>query len=506
MSNLFMKIFSKIKNFNESIYKNKIIKYNRLNQFIKESPMKDLILSKLQRLGKAMMLPVAVLPVAALLLRFGAKDLLNIPFINASGNAIFANLALIFAIGIAMGLAKDNNGTAALSGAISYLVINTGATTINNSIKMGILAGIWAGILGATMYNKYKDTVLPDWLGFFGGKRFVPIITSFYSIISAAFLGYAFPIFQNLLDKFGQWMIGTGSIGLGIYGFLQRMLIPFGLHHVLNTIVRFSFGSYVDPITGKTIIGDQVRFFAGDPTAGIYMTGGFLVMMFGLPAAALAIYKSSKIENRKAIAGMLISVSLTSFLTGITEPIEFLFMFTAPILYVVHALLTGLAYMVTYLFGIRHGFGFSSGVTDYLLNWGLATKPALIIPLGFVYALLYFSIFYFVINKFDLKIIGREDDRETTEVQENFLKENTITDLAKLYLDKLGGPNNISIMDSCITRLRVSLKDTGEINDDSLKAIGASGVIRFGKNDMQVIVGTKAGLISEEIRKMLKGE
>lgn len=468
--------------------------------------MKDKILGSLQQLGKAMMLPVAVLPVAALLLRFGAKDLLDIPFINASGNAIFSNLALIFAIGIALGLAKDNNGTAALSGAISYLIINTGATTINSKIKMGILAGIWAGILGARMYNKYKDTVLPEWLGFFGGKRFVPIITAFYSLISAAFLGYIFPIVQNVLDKFGQWMIDTGSIGLVIYGFFQRMLIPFGLHHVLNTIVRFSFGSYLDPVTGKTIIGDQVRFFAGDPNAGIYMTGGFLVMMFGLPAAALAIYKSSKIENRKAIAGMLLSVSLTSFLTGITEPIEFLFMFTAPILYVIHALLTGLAYMITYLFGIRHGFGFSSGLTDYLLNWGLATKPAMIIPLGIIYFILYFSIFYFVIIKFNLKTLGREDDKETTETQEELIKNEGILGVSKRYLDLLGGASNIKIMDSCITRLRVSLEDASKINENDLKKIGASGVVKLGKNDVQVIVGTKAGLISEEIKRIIKGE
>ncbi|MGL5210071.1 N-acetylglucosamine-specific PTS transporter subunit IIBC [Cetobacterium sp.] len=468
--------------------------------------MKDKILGSLQQLGKAMMLPVAVLPVAALLLRFGAKDLLDIPFINASGNAIFSNLALIFAIGIVLGLAKDNNGTAALSGAISYLIINTGATTINSKIKMGILAGIWAGVLGARMYNKYKDTVLPEWLGFFGGKRFVPIITAFYSLISAAFLGYIFPIVQNILDKFGQWMIDTGSIGLVIYGFFQRMLIPFGLHHVLNTIVRFSFGSYLDPVTGKTIIGDQVRFFAGDPNAGIYMTGGFLVMMFGLPAAALAIYKSSKIENRKAIAGMLLSVSLTSFLTGITEPIEFLFMFTAPILYVIHALLTGLAYMITYLFGIRHGFGFSSGLTDYLLNWGLATKPAMIIPLGIIYFILYFSIFYFVIIKFNLKTLGREDDKETTETQEELIKNEGILGVSKRYLDLLGGASNIKIMDSCITRLRVSLEDASKINENDLKKIGASGVVKLGKNDVQVIVGTKAGLISEEIKRIIKGE
>lgn len=468
--------------------------------------MKDKILSNLQQLGKAMMLPVAVLPVAALLLRFGAKDLLDIPFINAAGNSIFSNLPLIFAIGIAFGLAKDNNGTAALSGAISYLIINTGAVTINSKIKMGILAGIWAGILGAKMYNKYKDTVLPEWLGFFGGKRFVPIITAFYSLISAALLGYVFPVIQNLLDKFGQWMIDTGSLGLVIYGFFQRMLIPFGLHHVLNTIVRFSFGSYIDPATGQTIIGDQVRFFAGDPTAGIYMTGGFLVMMFGLPAAALAIYKASKIENRKAVAGMLISVSLTSFLTGITEPIEFLFMFTAPILYVIHALLTGFAYMITYIFGIRHGFGFSSGLTDYLLNWGLATKPGMIIPLGIVYFMLYFSIFYFVIIKFNLKTLGREDDKETTETQDELIKNEGIIGVSKRYLDSLGGIGNIQLMDSCITRLRVSLKDTSIINEADFKKIGASGLVRIGRNDVQVIVGTKAGLISEEIKKIIKGE
>lgn len=236
------------------------------------------------------------------------------------------------------------------------------------------------------------------------------------------------------------------------------------------------------------------------------MTGGFLVMMFGLPAAALAIYKSSKIENRKAIAGMLLSVSLTSFLTGITEPIEFLFMFTAPILYVIHALLTGFAYMITYLFGVRHGFGFSSGLTDYLLNWGLATKPGMIIPLGIIYFILYFSIFYFVIIKFNLKTLGREEDKETTETQEKIFKNEGLGGVAKRYLDSLGGIDNIKIMDSCITRLRVSLRDGSKINEDEFKKIGASGVIKLGNNDIQIIVGTKAGLISEEIKKIIKGE
>lgn len=253
------------------------------------------VFSKLQLLGKSLMLPIAVLPVAALLLRFGSPDMLNLSFVKSAGNAVFANLSVLFAIGIAFGIAHNNHGAAALAGAISYFVIEAGAKSINGDIKMGVFSGIIAGIVAGNCYNKFKDIKVPEWLGFFGGRRFVPIISALFSVIISGILGYVFPIVQKALDTFGMWMTKSGEFGLFIYGFLQRLLIPFGLHHVLNSIVRFMFGEYTDP-AGKVFIGDQVRFFAGDPTAGIYMAGAFIVMMFGLPGAAFAIYKLSLIH------------------------------------------------------------------------------------------------------------------------------------------------------------------------------------------------------------------
>ncbi|MCT4618264.1 MAG: N-acetylglucosamine-specific PTS transporter subunit IIBC [Marinisporobacter sp.] len=458
------------------------------------------IFGTLQKLGKALMLPIAMLPIAALLLRFGSADLLDIPFVKASGGAIFSNLGLLFGIGIAIGLAKGNHGAAGLAGAISYLILEAGAKTINGDIKMGVLSGIIAGIIAGNMYNKYNQVKLPEWLGFFGGKRFVPIVTGLASVAIAFVLGYVFPIVQAGIDKFGMWMIQSGKLGLFIYGVGNRMLIPVGLHHVLNSIVRMVFGTFTAP-DGTVIVGDQLRFFAGDPTAGAYMAGAYLVMMFGLPASALAMYKTAKPNQKKAVGGMLFSVALTSFLTGITEPIEFLFMFTAPILFVIHGILMGLAYVVANSFGILHGFGFSAGFTDYIINMGLATNGWRIIPIGLVYGLIYYSIFVFVIKKTDAKTPGREDIEMTSEESSG---EKEIVDLADKYLEALGGKANITELDSCITRLRLEIKDSAIISEEVLKSIGAKGVIRPTNNTMQVIVGTKAELVAEQMKALIK--
>lgn len=457
------------------------------------------IFGKLQKLGKALMLPIAVLPIAALLLRFGSADLLDIPFIKASGGAIFSNLGLLFGIGIAIGLAKNNHGAAALAGAISYVILEAGAKTINGDIKMGVLSGIIAGIIAGNMYNKFHKVKLPEWLGFFGGKRFVPIITGLVSVVVAFILGYVFPVVQSGIDAFGMWMIESDKLGLFIYGVGNRLLIPVGLHHVLNSIVRMVFGTFTSP-DGTVVVGDQLRFFAGDPTAGAYMAGAYLVMMFGLPATALAMYKTAKPSQKKAVGGMLFSVALTSFLTGITEPVEFLFMFTAPILFVVHAILMGLAYVVANVFGILHGFGFSAGFTDYIINMGLATNGWLIIPIGLVYGAIYYFIFVFVIEKTDAKTPGREDDYVEVDGQGI---DGEIAALAARYLEALGGKENIAELDSCITRLRLEIKNTSIIKDSNLKSIGAKGVIRPTNNTMQVIVGTKAELVAEEMRALI---
>ncbi|KAF0994690.1 N-acetylglucosamine-specific PTS transporter subunit IIBC [Geobacillus sp. TFV-3] len=454
------------------------------------------MLGFLQRLGKALMLPIAVLPAAGLLLRLGQPDLLNIPFIAAAGDAVFSNLALIFAIGVAVGFAKDGNGAAALAGAIGYFVLTKGAAAIDKDINMSVLGGIISGVVAGLLYNRYHDIKLPDWLGFFGGRRFVPIVTSFVMLVLALVFGYVWPPIQDGINAVGHWIVGAGALGVGIFGFLNRLLIPVGLHHVLNSFVWFVFGEY----NGKT--GDLSRFFAGDPDAGIFMAGFFPVMMFGLPAAALAMIAAAKKERRKAVAGALFGVALTSFLTGITEPIEFLFMFLSPLLYVVHAVLTGLSLAVATMLDIHHGFTFSAGAIDFFLNYGIAKKPYLLIIQALVYAVVYFVVFYFLITKLDLKTPGREDEVEGEFTDSGAAQSGVkYEDLAAKYIEALGGKDNLAQIDNCVTRLRLKVKDMAKVNEAELKRLGAKGVLRLNQTDLQVVIGTDVEFLANAMRK-----
>ncbi|SFB08693.1 MULTISPECIES: N-acetylglucosamine-specific PTS transporter subunit IIBC [unclassified Bacillus (in: firmicutes)] len=454
------------------------------------------MLGFLQRIGKALMLPVAVLPAAALLLRLGQDDLLGIKFIAASGDAVFANLALLFAIGVAVGISKDGNGAAGLAGAIGYLVLTKGTVAINEDNNMAVLGGILSGVIAGLLYNRYHNVKFPDWLGFFGGRRFVPIITSFVMILLAGIFGFIWPSIQDLINSVGEWIVGAGAFGVGVFGFLNRLLIPLGLHHVLNSLVWFVFGEY----NGAT--GDLHRFFAKDPSAGIFMAGFYPVMMFGLPAACFAMIAAAKKERRKIVTGMLVGVAFTSFLTGITEPIEFLFMFLSPVLYFVHALLTGLSLSVATLLDIHHGFGFSAGAIDYFLNYNIAQKPLLLAGLGLVYAVLYFFIFYFLIVKLDLKTPGREDEMEGEFTENTAANNSDYKSLAKKYLKALGGSDNLIFIDNCVTRLRLQIEDPDLVNEEELKNVGAKGIIRLSDNDLQVVVGTDVEFLADELKKL----
>lgn len=462
------------------------------------------LFGKLQKVGRALMTPIAVLPIAALLLRLGA----GVPGIEgkfaeiilAAGDAVFANMALIFAIGIAFGLAKNNDGAAALAGAIGYFVCVNVYTVIDPGIKTGVFAGIVMGIVAGSLYNKYHDIQLPDFLGFFGGKRFVPIITSIVSIFIGLGFGLFWPYVQQGLDSFGNAVVASGAIGQFSYGFLNRLLIPTGLHHVLNSIFWFTHGSFVNT-AGEVINGDLFRFLAGDSTAGVFMAGFFPIMMFGLPAAALAMYQTAHKQQKAIVGGMLFSVAFTSFLTGITEPIEFAFVFLAPALYVIHAVLTGIALVVSNALGILHGFGFSAGLIDYLINYNLATKPIVLIPVGLAFGAIYYFIFLFAIKKFNLSTPGRVLD-ENVEGDEK-IESMGIDAAATAYIQALGGKSNLQEVDSCITRLRLVIKDISLIKDPELKKIGAAGIMRLSKNNIQVIVGTKAEILSEAIKKQL---
>lgn len=462
------------------------------------------VFGKLQKVGKALMLPIAVMPAAAILLRLGA----GVPGIEGlfaeimlkAGAGIFDNLYLLFGIGVALGLAKNNHGAAALAGAIGVLVCKNVYEVINPDINTGVMVGMVMGVIAGSLYNKYHNIKLPEFLGFFGGKRFVPIITSFVAVIMGIIFGIFWPFIQNGIDAIGNAAIQAGPVGTFFFGFGNRLLIPVGLHHVLNSIFWFTFGSFTNA-AGEVVNGDLWRYFAGDPTAGIYMAGWYPVMMFGLPAACLAMYHTAKKESKKAVAGMFISIAFTSFLTGITEPIEFLFVFVAPALYFVHALLSGAALAITQLLGILHGFGFSAGLIDYLMNMHLATNGLLLIPVGLAFAAVYYFVFRFMIVKFDIQTPGRMD--ELSEESDSQIEEKGVSAVAKEYFDLLGGRDNIVDIDSCITRLRVTLRDNTEITEQSLRKLGAVGVIKPNKKNIQIVVGTQAELIAEEIKKLV---
>ena len=392
-------------------------------------------LAPLQKFGRSLMLPIAALPAAALLLRIGQPDLLGkdglgwtqvAAVLGAAGDAIFANLPLLFAVGVAIGMAKKADGSTALAGVVGYLVFKGVADAISpfvlgaaaagekqKLINYGVLGGIVMGITAAKLWEGYHRISLPPYLAFFGGRRFVPIVTALAAIILAVLLGVIYPAFNSGLTALGNWVVANTIIGGLVYGTLNRLLIPLGLHHILNSVPWFVFGEYT-AADGQVYHGDIARFLHGDPAAGPFMTGFFPIMMFALPAAAFAIWRAAKPSQRKAVGGIMLSGALTSFLTGVTEPLEFAFMFVAWPLYILHSVLTGTSLAVANALGIHDGFGFSAGLFDFALNWNIATKPALLIVLGLIYAVVYYVLFTWVIRKWNLRTPGREDDDSTT--------------------------------------------------------------------------------------------
>jgi PTS system N-acetylglucosamine-specific IIC component len=460
------------------------------------------------------MLPIAVLPVAGLLLRVGQPDLLNIAFVAAAGDAIFSNLGLLFAIGVAVGFARENNGAAGLAGVVCFLIATEGAKALLHVpaevtvglveahaglasaaykakalAKLSVPVGILSGVIAGLFYNRFSTFKLPEYLAFFSGRRFVPIISGVAGLAIAMLIGFGYDGINGAVDGASRAIVGSGEFGLLVFGFLNRILIVTGLHHILNNIAWFVIGDY----HGAT--GDLRRFFAGDPAAGGFMSGFFPVMMFGLPAACLAMYHTARPEKKKAVGGMLTSLALTSFLTGVTEPIEFSFMFLAPLLYVVHAMLTGVAMAVMNLLDIKLGFTFSAGLFDYVLNFGKATNPLLLIPIGLVYAGVYYGLFRFFILKFDLKTPGREtDDAITVEAP------TTGGGRGADFVVALGGAANLLSVDACTTRLRLIVVDQGAVSEPSLKALGSRGVVKPSDKALQVVLGPIADQVAGEIR------
>lgn len=467
----------------------------------------------LVKLGKALMLPIAVLPIAGLLLRLGQPDLLNIAFISEAGGAVFNNLPIIFALGVAIGFADENHGAAALASFVGYVILTSALKVLDPNINMGVLGGIIVGVTAGLLYNKYKNIKLPSYLAFFGGRRFVPIVTGAACLVIAGAAYFIWPPIGRVIGAFGDWTITSGNIGLFFYGLANRLLIPLGLHHILNNLVWFQFGDFMTVQNGiDTVVhGDLTRFFAKDPEAGAFMAGFFPIMMFGLPAACLAMIKTADTKRKKATAGILLSMALTSFLTGITEPIEFSFMFLAFPLYVVHAVLTGISMTVMNVLGVKLGFTFSAGLFDYLLSYGLGTNAWILLPVGLVYGGVYYAVFYFVITKWNLKTPGREEEpADAPERQTAAPADAAETAPARQdtrgqkYLAALGGKDNIKTIDACATRLRVEVAHDDQVNADALKKLGARGVVKGAAGSVQVVIGPEADLISDEIKPYLK--
>ena len=471
----------------------------------------------LQPLGRALMLPIAVLPVAGLLLRLGQPDLLNIGFVAAAGDAIFSNLGLLFAIGVAVGLARENNGAAGLAGVVCFLIATEGAKALLHVPadvttglvkahadlasaaykakalgKLSVPIGIVSGIIGGLFYNRFSGFKLPEYLAFFSGRRFVPIVSGLAGLAIAVLLGLGYDAINGGVDAASRAVVGSGEIGLLVFGFLNRILIVTGLHHILNNIAWFVVGDY----HGAT--GDLRRFFAGDPSAGAFMSGFFPVMMFGLPAACLAMYHAARPEKRKAVGGMLASLALTSFLTGVTEPIEFSFMFLAPALYAIHAVLTGVSMALLDVLHVKLGFTFSAGLFDYVLNFGKATRPLWLLPIGLVYAGLYYGLFRWAIARFDLKTPGREDD-EAAPVASVTTGGGRGAD----FVQALGGAANLTSVDACTTRLRLIVADQAVVDEAALKALGSRGIVRPSDKALQVVLGPIADTVAGEIRAAL---
>ena len=484
-----------------------------------------------QKLGKALMLPVACLPICGILMGLGyamcpstmqGGDVTGVVeqigfFLVKAGGALIDHMALLFAIGVGVGMSDDHDGTAGLAALASWLMItnllSTGAVSVLRTLEEGSTAfiafskienpfiGIIAGIIGALCYNRFKSTKLPDWLSFFSGKRCVAIVAGVVSIVVSAILLFIWPLLFGALVNIGEGIVGLGAVGAGIYAFLNRLLIPTGLHHALNNVFWF------DTIG----LGDLSHFWNGETSAdvswslGMYMSGFFPCMMFGIPGAALAMIQSAKSNKKKIAIGLIASAAISAFVCGVTEPFEFGFMFLAPALYVVYALLYGIFTVITVLVGFRAGFSFSAGATDLLFSASLpaAKNTWMIIPLGIAAFLVFYVVFRFAITKFDLKTPGREDDDVEAEKKAD-LGSSDYTAVAAAILEGVGGAANVKSIDNCITRLRLEVKDSSLVNEKKIKSAGAAGVIRPSKTAVQVIIGTKVQFVADEFKKLCK--
>ena len=492
------------------------------------------ILAYLQRIGRSLMVPVAVLPAAAILLGVGywidpngwGQNSIIAAFLIKSGGAIIENMPILFAIGVAYGMSKDKDGAAALSGLVGFLVVTTllspSSIALFNGVDTSIdgwesqippafkkinnqFVGILVGIIAAELYNRFSSVELHKALAFFSGKRLVPIIVSIVMLLVSAVLYFIWPSIYDALVAFGKYIKDLGSIGAGIYGFFNRLLIPVGLHHALNSVFWFDVAGINDI---PTFLGGQKSIDAGLATIGItgrYQAGFFPIMMFGLPGAALAMYHTAKKGNKDKTASIMLAASFAAFFTGVTEPLEFAFMFVAPVLYVIHAILTGISLFIAATMQWIAGFGFSAGLIDMLLSSRnpLAIHWYMLILQGIVFFFVYYIVFRFVIVKFNLKTPGREDDVSDTSAEENVPAVGDTSKLAEQYLAIVGGKENLTNIDACITRLRLNVHDSDLVDEQAAKALGAMAVIKLGKTGVQIVVGQQAEKIADQMKQLV---
>ncbi len=464
--------------------------------------------ANLQRVGKSLMLPVSVLPIAGILLGVGSSNFSWLPEVVShvmadAGGSVFSNIPLLFAICVALGF-TNNDGVSALAAVVSYgIMVKTMAIVAPMVLKLpaeeiaskhladsGVFGGIISGVIAAYMFNRFHRIKLPEYLGFFAGKRFVPIISGLAAIFLGVVLSFIWPPIGSVIQTFSQWAAYQNPVvAFGIYGIVERELVPFGLHHIWNVPFQMQVGEYINSV-GQVFHGDLPRYMAGDPTAG-KLSGGFLFKMYGLPAAAIAIWQSAKAENRVKVGSIMVSGALTTFLTGITEPIEFTFMFAAPILYVIHIILAGLAFPICILLGMRDGTSFSHGLIDFVVLSGNSSRVWLFPIVGVLYGLVYYSIFRVLIVKLNLKTPGREDTPMTQSVLGS-------GEMSASLVKAFGGKENITHLDACITRLRVSVADVSKVDQTGLKQLGAAGVVVAGSG-VQAIFGTKSDNLKTDI-------
>ena len=478
------------------------------------------MLDLLQRIGRALLLPIAVLPLAAVLLRIGAPDLLDVPFISAAGAAVFDNLALLFAIGIATGMADDHRGEAALTAVIGYYVITGVAAALITSgpplgagyaaddqlvlqLNNNVFVGFVAGLLAVWTYNRFSTVQLPSLLAYFSGRRLPPVLISVFVLIAAFILGLLWPPLWNGIYALNGLLLAWGTPGTAVYGVLNRALIPFGLNHVLNRTFWFDAGQYTLS-SGEIVSGDIPRFLSGDPAAGAYLTGFYPIVMFGLVGAAVAMIIMAYKSERAKIIGLLGIVALVSLLTGISQPLEYAFLFAAPLLFAVHALLTGASLLVTNLMGLRHGFGFGPGLVDYLLYFDLAERPVDLAIVGGIFFVIYLIGFILLIYFLDLKTPGRAGELAADERKGALPAASDAAgappNRAAAFVTALGGADNLVRIDSCAARLRITVQDGSKVSTSALQHLGAKGVIKPSKTAVQVIVGAEAAALANEMR------